>query len=71
MTRPATTIVIGMVTSAINASVAEMTNIIVTTKRIVIREPSSWLNVCWRLCETLSMSFVTRLRISPRGWRSK
>ena len=27
---------------------------------------SIWLNVCWRLCATLSMSLVTRLSRSPR-----
>ena len=32
---------------------------------------SSWLSVCCRLCETLSMSLVTRLSSSPRGCLSK
>ncbi len=37
----------------------------------VSSEVSSWLSVCCRLCATLSMSFVTRLSSSPRGWASK
>ena len=63
--------VTGIVTRAINASVGEMKNIIPTTKTMVSSEVSIWLIVCCRLCDTLSMSFVTLLSSSPRGWRSK
>ena len=41
-----------------------------TTPMIVSVEVSIMLSVCWRLCATLSMSLVTRLRRSPRGWLS-
>jgi hypothetical protein len=34
------------------------------------RPLSSWLSDCCMLCATLSMSLVTRLSRSPRGWRS-
>ena len=60
----------GMVTSAIDASSGEMRNIITTTPMRVSTEVSIWLSVCCRLCATLSMSLVTRLSRSPRGWVS-
>ncbi len=31
----------------------------------------SWVRLCWSDWPMLSMSFVTRLRTSPRGWLSK
>ena len=61
----------GTVTSAISASSQEMTNISVSTPTIVSSEVTSWLSVCCIDCWRLSMSLVTRLRISPRGCRSK
>ena len=60
-----------MVTSAISASSGEMTNIITVTPITVSSEVSSWLRVCCRAWETLSMSLVTRLSSSPRVCRSK
>ena len=45
-------------------------NIITSTPMMVSTEVSSWLSVCWRLWATLSMSLVTRLSRSPRGWLS-
>jgi len=42
-----------------------------STPITVSSEVSSWLMVCCRLCEMLSMSFVTRLSSSPRCMRSK
>ena len=69
--RVVTTIDTGMVTSAISASSGEMTSISTTTPMTVSSEVSSWLRVCWRLCAMLSMSLVTRLSRSPRGWVSK
>ena len=63
--------VIGIVTRAISANVGEMENIIATTKMTVSSEFNIWLIVCCRLWDTLSMSLVTRLNNSPRGWRSK
>ena len=61
----------GTATSAISASSGEITNIITSTPTTVSSEVSSWLSVCCRLCEMLSMSLVTRLSSSPRGWLSK
>ena len=66
-----TTIESGIVTRAISASSGEITNIIPTMATTVSSEVSSWLRVCCRLCATLSMSLVTRLSSSPRGWASK
>ena len=60
----------GMVTSAMIASTGEITNIMITVPMIVSVEVSIMLSDCWRLCATLSMSLVTRLSRSPRGWRS-
>ncbi len=71
MTAPVTTIVIGTVTSATSASSHEIENIRTTTKTTVSSEVSSWLIVCCSVWLTLSMSLVTRLSSSPRGWRSK
>jgi hypothetical protein len=61
----------GIDTSATSASSGEISNIISTTPMTVSSDVSSWDSVCWRLWETLSMSLVTRLSNSPRGWRSK
>ena len=71
ITSPASTIDTGMVTRATSASVGEMANIIATTKTTVSTDVSSWLIVCCRVWDTLSMSLVTRLSSSPRGCRSK
>ena len=69
--RVVTAIDSGMVTSAITASSGEMTSIRTTTPTTVSSEVSSWLSVCCRLWAMLSMSLVTRLSRSPRGWVSK
>ena len=37
----------------------------------VSTEVMSWVRLCWRVWPMLSMSFVTRLSMSPRGWPSK
>ena len=66
-----TTMDSGIATSAISVSSGEMTTIITSTPITVSSEVSSWLSVCCRLCATLSMSLVTRLSSSPRGWLSK
>ena len=71
ITVPATTTVRGIVTSAISARTHEIVSIIAKTNTTVSTDVRSWLIVCWRLCETLSMSLVTRLSNSPRGTRSK
>ncbi len=60
----------GMVTIATSASNGEIVTIMIRTPTSVRDEVSSWLRVCCRLWARLSMSFVTRLNMSPRGWRS-
>ena len=61
---------IGTVINVIVAKSGEIEIIMMTTPMIVSVEVSIMLSVCWRLCATLSMSLVTRLRRSPRGWLS-
>ena len=61
----------GTVTSAISASSQEIKNIITSTPTMVSSDMTIWLSVCCRVWAMLSMSLVTRLSISPRGWRSK
>ena len=60
----------GIVTIATSDSRGEIVIIMIRTPTRVRVEVSSWLSVCCRLCARLSMSFVTRLNMSPRGWRS-
>ena len=71
ITAPVTAIEIGTETSATSASNGEIQNIIASTATTVNSELSSWLMVCCRVWLMLSMSLVTRLSSSPRGWRSK
>lgn len=66
-----TSSVTGTVTSATTASSGEMTTIMVMTPTTVSNEVSSWPIVCCSVWLLLSMSLVTRLSSSPRGWRSK
>ena len=61
----------GTVTSAITASSGEITTSITSTPIAVSPAVRIWLSVCCSAVATLSMSFVTRLRISPWGWPSK
>ena len=56
----------GTVVSATTASSGEIVNIITAVPMSSSTEVSIWLSVCCRLCATLSMSLVTRLRRSPR-----
>ena len=67
MTKRATSIVSGTVTSATSASSQEIENIMMTTKTTVSSEVSRWLIVCCSVWLMLSMSLVTRLSSSPRG----
>jgi hypothetical protein len=60
----------GIVINAIDASSGEIENIRITTPTSVSDDVSIWLRVCWRLWARLSMSLVTRLSRSPRGWPS-
>ncbi len=70
MTARLTSSVSGTVTRATSARVGEMTSIIATTPTTVSSDVSSWLIVCCSVWLMLSMSLVTRLSSSPRGWAS-
>ena len=61
----------GTVTSAISASSGEIRNITKSTPTMVSTEVTTWLSVCCSDWARLSMSLVTRDRISPRGCASK
>ena len=60
----------GMVTSATSARSHDTTNIITSVPTSVSVEVSIWLSVCCMPWARLSMSLVTRLSRSPRGWPS-
>ena len=60
----------GTVVSAITASIGEITNIMIATPMSVRIDVRICVIVCCRLCDRLSMSLVTRLSRSPRGWLS-
>ena len=60
----------GTMATVIRASSGEISIIMTSTPTSVSVDVSSWLRVCWRLWATLSMSLVTRLSRSPRGWPS-
>ena len=69
--RPVSSTEIGTLTSAMTASSGEMITIMVSTATTVSSEISIWLIDCCSVWVTLSMSLVTRLSTSPRGWPSK
>ncbi len=56
----------GTVVKATRVSNGEIVSIITATPTSISTDLRSWLRVCWRLWDRLSMSFVTRLRRSPR-----
>ena len=60
-----TTIEIGTVKSDTTARSGLIQNIITITPRMVRLERSSWLMPCCSVVVTLSMSLVTRLKMSP------
>ncbi len=60
----------GTVPSAITARIGEMMNIMIATPIIVRIDVRICEIVCCRLWARLSMSLVTRLSRSPRGWPS-
>ena len=66
-----TTIESGTVSSEMTASNGLIQNMIASTPMIVQTAVMSWVSVCWSELAMLSMSFVTRLSMSPRGWLSK
>ena len=66
-----TTIDSGTVSSEMTASSGLIQNMIASTPTTVQTEVISWVIVCWSVLAMLSMSLVTRLSVSPRGWLSK
>ena len=60
----------GTAARAITARIGEITNIMMATPIIVRIDVRICEIVCCRLCDRLSMSLVTRLSRSPRGWLS-
>lgn len=61
----------GTTASAISDSSGEIVSIMTITPMTVSNDVISWLSVCCRVEEMLSMSLVTRESSSPRGWPSK
>ncbi len=61
----------GIVTRAMSASSQEIQNITTSTPMTVRSETTSWLMVCWRFCDRLSMSLVTVDSTSPLDRPSK
>ena len=56
---------------ATSASSHEIQSIIAMVPMMVSTPVSNWLMLCCRLCDTLSMSLVTRLSRSPRACVSR
>ena len=61
----------GTTSSEITARSGLIRSIIPSTPTIVNTEVRSWVRLCWRVWAMLSMSFVTRLSVSPRAWPSR
>ena len=61
----------GTVSSDTSASNGEIQNIIPSTPSTVMMLVIAWVIVCCIVVAMLSMSLVTRLSRSPRGWVSK
>ena len=62
------TMVSGIERMAMSASHGEIQTIMMRMPMTVSTEMKSWLRVCCSVCDTLSMSLVTRLSSSPRWW---
>ena len=71
MIRTVTTSEAGTARSETTASSGLIVSIRMRTPTIVSSEVISWVRLCWSDWPMLSMSFVTRLNRSPRGWLSK
>jgi hypothetical protein len=67
----AVTIDAGTASSEMKASSGLIVNIMIRTPMTVRVEVMSWVRLCWRVWLMLSMSFVTRDRMSPLDSRSK
>ena len=69
--RMVTTSAAGTTSREITARSGLIENIMISTPMTVNTEVISWVRLCWSVWEMLSMSLVTRLRMSPRDSRSK
>ena len=69
--RTVTTIESGTANSESTARMGLMVNIRISTPTTVRSDVISCVKLCWSVWPMLSMSLVTRLRVSPRGWLSK
>ena len=69
--RTTTTIDTGTVISEITASSGLIVSIMIRTPTTVRTDVISWVRLCCSVWLMLSMSLVTRLRMSPRDWPSK
>ncbi len=65
--RIVTTIESGTARSEMTARIGLIVNIRISTPTTVRSAVISWVRLCWSVWAMLSMSFVTRLRMSPRG----
>ena len=61
----------GTVSSEIAASRGLMVSIMIRTPMRVSTAVMIWVRLCCMVVAMLSMSFVIRLRMSPRAWSSK
>ena len=61
----------GTASSDTRARIGLMRTIMISTPTMVSSDVMSWVRLCWRDWPMLSMSLVTRLSRSPRGWLSK
>ena len=61
----------GTARSEITARIGLIVSIRISTQTIVSSDVMSWVRLCWSDWPMLSMSLVTRLSRSPRGWLSK
>ncbi len=66
-----TTIETGTASSEMTARMGLIVSIRISTPTTVNSEVMSWVRLCWSVWPMLSMSLVTRLSRSPRGWPSK
>ena len=61
----------GTARSDTTARMGLIRTIMISTPTIVSSDVISWVRLCWSDWPMLSMSLVTRLSRSPRGWLSK
>ena len=69
--RTVTTSDAGTASSEMTARIGLIVSIMISTPTIVSSDVMSWVRLCWSDWPMLSMSLVTRLSRSPRGWPSK